>query len=159
MRDRYAKNSVDLLKAIVTNALAVDKDNTEARLKALAYSIKGERFDADDCFELDEIIQHGVKAVLDSIPDRDFNDFIGYCLESVGYRNKLKDIERTKEGEKYRAAVNSFKTFLKNNSYGTIADYDRFKPIYEKFVQINEDIDSLVGDDILTFFKEFQASR
>lgn len=163
MARRYAENTNQLLESILLAGMAVDRDNSRARLEALARSIKDERFDADDCFELEEIFQHSVKVMLEALSDDDFNDLVNSCLREIGSRARVTELDRggsSKDKElKYRAAVADFIKFLKNNSYGAIADFDRFKPIYEKFVQINEEVDNLVKEDLLGFFKVFQDQK
>ena len=163
MSRKYADNTIKLMESILLAGMAIDRENVRARLESLAISVRDNRFDADDCFELEEIFKHGVKSMLDALDDDDFNDLVNICLREIGSRSRVIEIDRggsSKDKEvKYRSAVAEFIKFLKNNSYGVIADFDRFKPIYEKFVQINEDIDTLVKEDLLGFFKVFQEYR
>lgn len=161
MARRYANNTNELLESILLAGVAIEKENVRARLEAIAASIKDDRFDADDCFELEEVFVYCVKSMLEKLDDDDFSDLVNLCLREVGARTRVKELDRgtTKERDKeakYRSAVADFRKFLKNNSYGVIADFDRFKPIYEKFVQINEEVDNLVKEDLLGFFKVFQ---
>lgn len=161
MARRYAENTVQLLESILLSGIAVERENVRARLESMASSIKDDRFDADDCFELEEIFSYCVKSMIEALDDDDFNDVINSCLREIGSRTRVKELDRgstsSKDKEsKYRSAVADFVKFLKNNSYGTIADFDRFKPIYEKFVQINEEVDLLVKEDLVGFFKVFQ---
>lgn len=155
---RTPENVVELLESLVILGIVLDKENVKARLQGLASSIKDDRFDADDCFELKEIILYAAEVAIEELDDTDFNRLVNSCLMEVGSRSRVRESDRGSKDKtsKYRGAVSSFIKFLNNNSYGKIADFDRFKPIYEKFVQINEDVDNIVKDDITGFFKVFQ---
>lgn len=160
---------VDLLEDLGRESLRVNEENTLARVAALVKSIDNRRFDGDDCFELKEVLHNAIDEIIDNLDNNDFDDLLKAIVSLGGNSRRrvdIRDIERSSRRNKSKSSVkdfdkvaNAFDAFLSDNTYGKISTYDRFKPVFEKFIQVYPDYDGLVVGKLNEFYQYWSTEK
>lgn len=159
----------DLLEELLIRGLIIAPENSEdgedlrARLQSTLNAVAEFRFAKRDPFELEELFGKTIEIAVSNMPDTDLKltlDKIGGSL--VKYLNISKNASGIYSRNIYAAdlmdMIKRFIEFVTQNNIPSVTSYDRFKPIYEKFIAITPNADQIIGEDTMGFFNKVKQA-
>lgn len=159
----------ELLEELLIRGLIIAPENSEdgedlrARLQSTLNAVSEYRFAKRDPFEMQELFSKTVEIAVSNMPDPDLKltlDKIGGSL--VKYLNISKNANGIYSRNIYASdlmeMIRKFLEFVTQNNIPSVNTYDRFKPIYEKFIAITPNADNIIGEDTMGFFNKLKQA-
>lgn len=138
-------------------------EDLRARVQSMITSVSDYRFAKRDPFELEEIMKKVTNILIGHMSDVDLKSTIDKLGSSfVNYldaKNQQSGIfSRNIMTTDLMEMINLFIDFVHKNNIPSVNSYDRFKPIYEKFIAVTPKADQIIGEDVVGFFNKLQQA-
>ena len=137
---------------------SVEGEDLRARIQTMLMSVNEFRFAKRDPFELEEVMKKTASILVNKMTDIELKQTIDKVGNSLVTYLDVKNqpaggiFSRQVYSKELTDIINEFKEFVKKLNITEVTSYDRFKPIYEKFLEVRPKADKIIGDDAIGFF-------
>lgn len=143
---------------------SIGGEDLRARVQSMLMSVNDFRFAKRDPFELEEVMKKTSTILVNNMTDLELKNTIDKVGNSlVSYLDAQKQpaggiFSRQVYPKEIMDMINAFMDFIKRNNIPEVSSYDRFKPIYEKFIAVTPNADKIIGEDTVGFFNKLQQA-
>lgn len=143
---------------------SIGGEDLRARVQSMLMSVNEFRFAKRDPFELEEVMEKASTILVNNMTDLELKNTIDKVGNSlISYLDAQKQpsggiFSRQIYSKDMMDMMQAFIDFVDGLKIPSVDSYDRFKPIYERFITVVPNADKIIGEDTVGFFNKVKQA-